>query len=462
MCFISNLNVHAETASFYEGEYIDGIYMNKYQYSTKTTFYQKARFFRKSGTNEFTYCIEPFSFFEDNQNYESTVNPYNLTKNQIDRISKIAYFGYGYKGHTSSKWYAITQMMIWQASDSSGDYYFTDSLNGKRVNYYTNEIAEINNLIEEYNRLPSIANKEYRIVEGHELILHDYNNVLRSYQIDSNEVTIMDNFLRFENPQEGEYTFNLSRNENNYKKPLIFYQSKNSQNLIKTGDLNKINTTLKVKVVKTSLLIVKVDKDTMTVTPSGNAKLDGAIYTIYDSNMNEIGDYEIRNNQILTGNLNFGKYYVKEKSPGTGYTLDENIYEANIDIENTNAELILANEVIKKKIIIEKQYGEGNNFTAEKNIDFDIFNSKGDLVKTISTNDQGIVEIILPYGEYTFVQKNSTKGYKKVEPFKINITNQEEEKITLKDLKIPVPNTHTSYLKNLFTIILQILLIIIC
>lgn len=115
-----------------------------------------------------------------------------------------------------------------------------------------------------------------------------------------------------------------------------------------------------------------------------------------------------------------------------------------------------------KLSIIEKQYGEGNNFTAEKNIDFDIFNSKGDLVKTISTNDQGIVEIILPYGEYTFVQKNSTKGYKKVEPFKINITNQEEEKITLKDLKIPVPNTHTSYLKNLFTIILQILLIIIC
>lgn len=462
MFFISNLNVHAETASFYEGEYIDGIYMNKYQYSTKQIFYQKARFFRKNGTNEFAYCIEPFSFFEDNQNYESTLNPYNLSKNQIDRISKIAYFGYGYKNHTSSKWYAITQMMIWQASDSSGDYYFTDSLNGKRVNYYLNEMDEINRLIEEYNRLPSMANKTFHIVEGHGLELHDDNNVLRNYKTDNNKITIMDNFIRFENLEEGEYNFNLTREENIHNKPLIFYQSKNSQNLIKTGDLNKINTTFKVKVFKTFLYIAKADKDTMSIIPSGDAILDGAIYTLYDSNMNEITDLEIQNNYSLTGNWNFGKYYIKEKSPGIGYTLDEKIYEINFDVENTNIELILENEVIKKKITIAKKYGEDNTFQNEKNIDFAIYNKKGELIKTISTNDEGIAEVILPYGEYTFIQKNSTKGYNKVNPFQINIDNMEDELIELKDYKIPVPNTHTNYLKNIFKIIVQLFLKAIC
>ena len=59
------LPVKAETATFYEAEYIDGIYMSKYNFTTKTTYYQKARFFRKNGTNEFAYCIEPFSFFTD-------------------------------------------------------------------------------------------------------------------------------------------------------------------------------------------------------------------------------------------------------------------------------------------------------------------------------------------------------------------------------------------------------------
>ena len=116
------ITTNAETANFYEGEYIDGIYMNKYQYSTKTIYFQKARFFRKSGTNEFAYCIEPFSFFNGDQAYESTITPNNLSQEQIDRISKIAHFGYGYTNHSDLKWYAITQMMIWQTADpSSGD-----------------------------------------------------------------------------------------------------------------------------------------------------------------------------------------------------------------------------------------------------------------------------------------------------------------------------------------------------
>ena len=214
MFLFSNINVHAESAYFYEGEYIDGIYMNKYQYSTKKTFYQKARFFRKTDTDEYAYCIEPFQFFNEGTQYESTITPYNLTESQKDRISKIAYFGYGYGTHTSTKWYAITQFMIWQASDQTGDYYFTDSLNGNRVDYFSEEINEINYLIDNYNKLPSIAGKEFTTVEGWDLTIEDYNNALSNYQSNQKELVLEGNYIKLNKPKTGEYNYTLIRNFN--------------------------------------------------------------------------------------------------------------------------------------------------------------------------------------------------------------------------------------------------------
>ena len=152
--YTSCLTTYAQTTNFYEGEYIEGIWMNKYNPSNNTIYYQKARFFRQTNTNEFAYCIEPFSFFNETSQYESTINPYNLSSEQLNRISQIAHFGYNYKNHNDPKWYAITQFMIWQVSDPTGDYYFTDSLNGNRINPYINEINEINRLINSYTTIP--------------------------------------------------------------------------------------------------------------------------------------------------------------------------------------------------------------------------------------------------------------------------------------------------------------------
>lgn len=457
----SAIVAQAETANFYEGEYIDNIYMNKYQYSTKTIYFQKARFFRKSGTNEFAYCIEPFNFFNENQTYESTITPNNLSQDQIDRISKIAHFGYGYSNHNDLKWYAITQMMIWQAADpSSGDYYFTDSLNGNRINPYQNEINEINNLIYTYSIVPSIVNKTYTIVEDHQLILEDENSVLNKFQTNNQNLVINNNKLIINKLKEGNYEFNIFKQDNQYNQPYIFYQSNNSQNLIKTGNLNNLDTKLKVKVIKTYIELSKIDKDTKSITARGEAILDGAIYTLYDENNNKIEDLIIKDNQALINNLNFGKYYLKEIKPGLGYTINNETYEINITEKNNYSSLILENKVIEKRIIIKKEYGENNYFQKEKNISFQITNYKGEIIATIITNDEGIAEITLPYGEYQITQLNSTEGYTKVEPINLKVDNEEEEIIELKDYRIAVPNTHTES-QNIWIMIIQILLIVI-
>ena len=75
----STNNVYAQNTTFYEGEYIDGIYINKQKAGSSTIYYQKARFFRQSGTNQFAYCIDPFIFFQAGSSYEETITPNNLT-----------------------------------------------------------------------------------------------------------------------------------------------------------------------------------------------------------------------------------------------------------------------------------------------------------------------------------------------------------------------------------------------
>ena len=413
--------------------------MNKYDYNTHITYFQKARFFRKTNTNEFAYCIEPFKIFNENSSYESTLNPNSLTNEQIDRISKIAHFGYGYKNHTDKAWYAITQFMIWQAS-SNGDYYFTDSLNGNRINIFQNEINEINYLIDNYNKLPNI-NNNYTLISGNDLVIETN---LYNFKVTGENITQEDNKLIINPTKEGTYTYNLIKEDNTYNKPYIFYQSLNSQDLIETGNIKSINTSFTVDIIKTEIEITKIDKDTKSILPKGEASLDGAIYSLYDENNNLIKDLEIINNQSIISNISLGKYYIKEKTPGIGYLLDNNIYEINITKEKSKQELIVENKVIEKTITIEKKYGDTNTLKGEKDISFDIYNNNYEKITTITTNNLGIAEITLPYGEYTLKQINTTEGYNKVDDITIKVDNQDNETIELKDLKIEVPNTHTN------------------
>lgn len=455
------LTTYAQTTSFYEGEYIEGIWMNKYNPANKTIYYQKARFFRQRGTNEFAYCIEPFSFFNESSIYESTINPYNLTESQKQRITQIAHFGFNYKNHTDPRWYAITQFMIWQVSDPSGDYYFTDSLNGNRINPFQNEINEINNLINNYNTRPSFENKTFYQVENNKLIIEDTNNVLAYYSYNDPNIIKENNKLISNYDKEGEYTVSLERHDNYFNKPIIFFQSTQSQNLVETGDINNINLSFKIIVQKTNLTINKLDKDTKDTKPSGDASLNGAKYHLFNDKDEFIKELTIVDNQASIDDLPYGKYYIKEVEAGEGYKLDEEVHSFEITKDNPNINLDLYNEVIKANLIINKKYGEDNNLINEENIIFNIYDSKNNIISTVTTNNDGNATILLPYGKYTLEQVNTKEGYKKNDKLDFIIDSEEDKKIYLKDLKIRVPNTHIDK-SNIFQVILILLSLIIC
>lgn len=459
---LSNItSAQASTIKFYEAELIHNIWINKAPLrGDSTIYYQTARFFRKIGTNEFAYCTEPFNFFDSTKTYEATINPDNFTKEQQERIALIAHFGYNYRNHTDQKWYAITQFMIWQAADPEADFYFTDKLNGNRITKFQDEINEINSLIQEYQKIPSIKDKHYTLIEGNNLTLTDENNVLKNYKVDNNIAEIKDNKLIIKNLKEGLNTITLCTGDNIYNRPTIFYRSDKSQDLVETGDLPTKKISLTVDVIKTTITVTKIDSDNKTTTPSGDAKLEGTIYQLYDSSMNKLQTITIgKNCQGLIENLNFGKYYLQEIKAGEGYELDKNIYSFELTKNNPNIDLILENKVIKGKIKIYKLYGTNDNFIAEKNVSFNIYNKYNELIKTITTDDSGYAEIELPYGTYTIKQLTTTEGYEKIEPLTVIIKDQTPLTYTLKDYKVIVPNTKSI---NFFTFLIEWIKNILC
>lgn len=296
------------------------------------------------------------------------------------------------------------------------------------------------------------------MIENKNLILTDTNNVINHYNINNQKIN--NNELQISNLNEGNHNITLSKQYNNNNQPIIFYQSQNSQTLMKTGNLDTETINLEIQVIKTNIKIYKIDSENKNIYPQGESSLNNAIFGLYDENMNLLSQYKIINNITNIENIDLGKYYIKEISPGTGYNLNTNTYEISITENDYNKELTIENNVIKKRIIIEKKYGETNLLNNESNIKFEIYNNENNLIQTIITNNNGIAEITLPYGKYTFKQINTTTGYQKIEPFIIEIKDNIEEKIELTDYKIQVPNTSKnkiSIFKMLYSILINML-----
>ena len=147
----------------------------------------------------------------------------------------------------------------------------------------------------------------------------------------------------------------------------------------------------------------------------GEASLEGAEYTVYGADGQEVG--KITTDKDGNGsleNLVLGTYTVKETKAPEAYDLDWNTYTVELTYKDQNTAIILGNidskENVKTgKIEIKKTDTEGNplksgEFGIYANADMyigDTLYKKGQLVVSIKTDDSGVARSgDLPYGSY--------------------------------------------------------------
>ena len=316
------------------------------------------------------------------------------------------------------------------ANSTTGNYYFTDKLNGNKIDKYQSFIDELNKEIENYNNNPEFKN-EYSIIAGEKIEIEINNTQNLKYTTDNKYTTIENNKIIINNLPVGNHEIKIIKQDKNNNQPILFYQSPNSQNLMTIGSIEPQEIIIKIKVQETEINIIKLDKDTNSTLPTGSAKLEGTTFELYDQNMNKLTQLKIdKTSTVKIKNIPYGIYFIKEVKAGEGYKMDNTIHKINITENNPKINIKLTNEVIIGKLEINKVYIDEDKEFKEPNITFNIYDNKNKLYKTITTNNLGYASINLPYGTYTIKQETTTEGYDYVEPFTVSIKN--ETKLTYK------------------------------
>ena len=380
------------------------------------------------------YCIEP-GVGIDTEIYSSTTdwNITSLSEDVIEYIRLVAYYGYDYEGHNTANYYLASQELIWEKITNRETYWVsTLDQNGPKIDINKEKI-EIENLIKNHNKLPSINNYTTKRNVGQSNTLQDYNNVLSNYEITNINV---DNFNPRINNNElylpsynKAATIEITFKRKNYqnKANFIYYQGSN-QKLISAGYLDNITFKVYINNQGGSLTINKLDKETNINKPQGlSSSLENAKYGIYDSNNNLINTLTTnkKGTASTTNNLSIGSYYVKEITPSIGYELDETKYNFEIKPSNLNVTLNVYEQIIRRDIEIYKYLKEDNKeeLIPDKGITFSIYDSNNELVTTITTNEEGLAKTNLIYGKYLAKQNNNKEGTIKVNDFEIIVNN---------------------------------------
>lgn len=422
-----------------KSQWISGDYILKVKGSTRK--YQQMTVITRNSDGSFVYCIEPGTPVSDGAVYpgqdfdQSYVG--QMTQEQWRRITLLAYYGYGYGNHTDIHWYTVTQYLIWQTVPHGYDIYFTDSLNGNRITKYTDEINELNRLVEEHNIRPNITSDTIDMVIGDTVELTDSNNVLNKFEVidtDNVSASISGNTLKITANDVGDGSIIISKRDKNYSHPAIIYYHPSSQDLMMRGAYDPIDVNLKIEIVGGKVSVKKVDMDTGLGIAQGDATLDGAVYGIYDLGGNRVGEVISKGGEYVTSDYlpSLGTFYLKEEKSSTGYELNETKYFFNITKEDLYPEVDVTEKVIERDLKIFKVYAsdETGFLTGEPNVTFDIYlKSSGEKVTSITTDENGYATATLPYGIYTVRQVTTTEDHEMVEDFEIVVNEYSEDPI---------------------------------
>lgn len=193
--------------------------------------------------------------------------------------------------------------------------------------------------------------------------------------------------------------------------PIYYSECKNGnyQNYLLCCDsfsdnFNAVND-INIEINKSSLKIVKIDKDT-------KRPIAGVKFSVKYKDGTNIGIYTTDENGVIyIENLHQGEIIVKELENNKFYNIskDEYIIELNYN-ESKNIEI--ENEIKKGNIKIIKVDADNNEIKIE-GVKFNIFDENGNVITTVITNDKGEADICnLPINhKYIIKEVESARDY---------------------------------------------------
>lgn len=382
-------------------EYPDKIYSYRYRNGVLWSYGKLPRRYQ-NGT--LVYCIESDRVI--NANIYNSTNDWSITGFSEDvkkQMELISYYGYGYPGHESIKYYMATQELIWSYTDDYikwVDEYSTDGSRGNIINI-DNEKNEIMNLVRNHSLLPSFSNQSYSNYYGDELSLTDINNVISNYNINTDlNYEINGSTIKFKLNKFGNNTVTFTRKKNLNRNTTIYYYIGDSQMMALFG-LTDITSNINIYVDKVRVKINKKDSNTKEI-----IKKSGTTFNI---NRNT---YKTNKEGFIELELNKGEYEIKEEKAPKGYVLNtENkkvIIDDNITLIDGKYNIDIYNDKPKGKIIIKKIDEEDNILNG---VEIGLFDKNHNKISSIITNGNDYFDN-LELGTYYIKELDTLNGYK--------------------------------------------------
>ena len=415
-------------------EFIDGVWSYHYRGGDWWTF-GNLPFNYANG--KLVYCIEPDSRINTDVYY--TYGDFGLsgysedTKRQMELIS---YYGYGFPGHDSLKYYMATQELLWLFSpDDWIKWTVTNDENSEMIDV-SYEKNEIQRLVNNHNRKPSFYGQIFES-ETDYMTIRDVNNVLDNYRIevpDNITYSIDGDRITFKTNKIGSFEVNFKKKRVVNETTLVYNNdSLRTQKLAIFGEPYfeefKLNIVFKGSYVE----ILKKDIDTNEIiTDSGNKiKIKNTETNQYVKD----SEYEFNGGKVWLY-LPVGKYFIEETNSSNGYYINTNGLNFEI-VEGDEAQRYLEffNDKVEGRININKTDDDGNNLSGAK---FEIYNENNELVDTVVTNEEKTSSIKLPLGKYTVKEVEVPYGYEKNnEEYEVELSyNNQDESIVYGNLDI--------------------------
>lgn len=219
------------------------------------------------------------------------------------------------------------------------------------------------------------------------------------------DVTVTNGEIVLDNLLVGEYTITEKNAPHGYLVNTATFST-----TVNSGETSEVTITDEAPTGQ--ILIKKSDADGLV---QGEASLEGAEYTVYNSENKEVG--KIMTDKTGRGQLNnlvLGIYTVKETKAPVGYNLDPQTYTVELTYKDQTTSIVWNHVESQDKVkvgqieILKTDTNnhplKGGEFGIYANNDMYIGHTlykKGQLVMSIKTNDKGIAKSgDLPYGSY--------------------------------------------------------------